>query len=169
MPCVPWLPEKLHRRALEHFLTFVAECSLLVHSGGDANGYGSHIFQQRSTQHHRGNTLMAALVHRYHPYSRHGGGKLPRFTPVSAMLEIAHSWSQAKSFLPKRQVINRSKTGVGGSSTHGRFALGHVVQLRPAFGSSVANTTVGGTNLFGHALVVLLTAPREDGKSGKPN
>ena len=52
--------------------------------------------------------------------------------------------------------MNRRKAWVGGSLAHGRFPLGHVVvQLRPAFGtSSVANTTVGTTNLFGHEFVV---------------
>ena len=68
---------------------------------------------------------------------------------------MAHSWSHARGFSPKRVVIHRSKTGFGGSTAHGRFLPSHVAESRPAFGtSSVANPTIGATNLFGHEFVV---------------
>ena len=107
-------------------------------------------------QYHRGNTLMAALLHRYPRYSRHRQGwQASKIPPVSARLEIAHARAHTESFSLDSVVINRSKTGLGGSTAHWCFSLRHAVQSRPAFGTSpVANATVGASNLFGHELVV---------------
>ena len=67
--------------------------------------------------------------------------------------------------------VNRSRTGVGGSLAHGRFPPGHVVQLRPAFGTSselrtrqLVPPTSSVTNSWS-----LLIAPREDGQCTKTN
>ena len=67
---------KLLQQTLEHILTFVAKRSLpilkdtLMDMALTEYMFGAH--------HHLGNTLMAALMHKYPRYSRHGGGKLPR-------------------------------------------------------------------------------------------
>ena len=68
------------------------------------------------------------------------------------------SWQSTgtKSFSPERVVVNRSKTGLGGSSAYGRVPSGHVVQSRLAFGTSpAARTTVGAADLFRNKFVVL--------------
>ena len=52
-------------------------------------------------------------------------------------------------------VINRSKTGLGGSTAHERAPFGHAVKLRPPFGTSTAaRMTIGAADLFGNKFVV---------------
>ena len=120
VPCVPWLPENFYQQTLEHFLTFVAKRSLPILEGTHMDTaltiYSSaqHMFE---VQHHWRNILMGPFMDTYLRYSRHGAWQATKIPPVSARLEIAHFWSHVKSFHSKRVVINRSKTGIGGSTT----------------------------------------------------
>ena len=81
------------------------------------------------------NTLMAALMHMYHRYSRHGAAKLPRFH------RCLRGW---KMLTPIAAKLCRRRMGAF-------LLVMFVVQLRPA---SVANATAGTTNLFSHEFVV---------------
>ena len=74
--------QKLYQQALEHFLTFVAKRSLPILEDTQidtALTIYSNAQYMFGVLHHRGNTLTAAIMHRYPRYSRHEGGKLPRF------------------------------------------------------------------------------------------
>ena len=148
---------KLYQQTLQHFLTVVANRNF-VDFGRRTNGCGSDNVQQRSVHVWSGLSLGQhtdgcphAQISPFLKTRRWHATKIPL---VFARLEIAHTRSHAKSVSPKRVVINPSKTGVGGSSAHGRFFPDHVVQLRPAFGtSSFANATAGTADLLGDKFV----------------
>ena len=84
---------------------------------------------------------------------------LASYQDSTARLEIAQvGRTRKKAFLLRVWLSIASKLGLAGETAHARFLPSHVVQSRLAFGtSSVANTTIGATNLFGHEFVV---APR---------
>ena len=69
-------------------------------------------------QHHRGNTLMAALMHRYLRDSRHGG-QATKIPPVSARLEIR----TRKAFLQNVWLSVAAKMGLAGRRRVGEFLL----------------------------------------------
>ena len=123
---------KLYQQTLEHFMTFLSCQTKFAQSGGHADGYRSHSLQQQSI-HVRGAASLGqhtdgcphAQISPILKTRRWQATKIPQ-GPVR--LEIAHSRSHAKIFPLHCVVINRSNTGVGGSSAHGRFPLGHVVQ-----------------------------------------
>ena len=107
---------KLYQQTLEHFLPFVAKHSLpnavcpfwRTRRRLRLSQFTATLNTCLEYSITGGNTLMAAFMHRYHPYSRHGGGEQPRFHQCLRELDIAHSWSNAKRFFPTRVVINRS-------------------------------------------------------------
>ena len=77
-------------------------------------------------------------------------------SPVSARLEIAHTRADTESFSPECVVVNRSKTGLGGSAAHGRVHFGHAAHLCPAIGASpAARTTGGAADLIGDTFMLI--------------
>ena len=63
----------LYQQTLEHFLTFAAKRSLPMDTALTIYSNAQYMFLVHASP------LMAALMHSYHQYSKHGSGKLPRF------------------------------------------------------------------------------------------
>ena len=94
--CVPWLQEGFYQQALEHFQISVAKRNVLILSDTQmitALTLYSNARYVFGVLHCRGNTLMAAFIHRGPQYSRHRRWHAAKIPPVCAKLESAHSRS----------------------------------------------------------------------------
>ena len=164
MPCVPRLPENFtstHTRTLPDFCCQAQ----FAHSGGPPFGQCSHTIYSNAqcmfgVQHQWGNTLMAALMHRYPRYSRHG----------SVRLEIAHSYSHAERFALNVWSTIAAKLGLAGRRRVGAFLLvmlcsySRPSELLPLRTRQLVPPTSSVTNSWS-----LLISKRKDGQCTKTN
>ena len=81
-----------------------------AHSGRHADGYGFHKL-------HRDNTPSCTVIRDTQDTE---GGKLPRFLRFLRGWKLLSPGRTRTVFSPERVAINRSKTGLGGSTAHGR-------------------------------------------------
>ena len=105
-------------------------------------------------QHHGGHMLMAALMHRYPRYSKHGGGTLPRFHLC------LRGWKL--SIAAKQKLAGRRRTGALLLVMLCSYAPPS--KLLPLRTRQLVPPTSSVTNLWS-----LLIAPREDGQFSKTN
>ena len=125
-PCPACIGMKLHQQTPDFFLTFVAKRKLsnLDDTQMDTVLTICSIAQYMFlVQHHRGNTLMAAVTHRNPRYSRHRGGEVPRFHRCLRGRKLLTPSGKRKALPLNVWLSIAAKLGLAGRRRMGAFLL----------------------------------------------